>query len=386
MAGRVRVRALSGAFVLLSVAGCAKDVILPVESVCGNSKKESSEACDLASEGCVECKVAKGWTCNDTDCTSICGDKIVVGDEECDPPDGLACDSSCRSGEKAEPCDMTGYWIVRQTDFSIDDVLNQVQTSSNWYALKMVQTGESFQVDKSIFCGIKVTGSATAQLPDDGVRRLIHENPQDSDSPAPRPPRGGTFVPKDAGCAFAMDRTYIVRGAEARFLPVDFAAKPDLATLIPLPSESDPENPTGANLDGAVDVDGDGFPGVAFRVSGNISGVRNVAQRDWNEYFTSSDYPIVQNALEFVTAVKFDNQENILHVSHCPAVGCGLLLAGSAPATNLHDRVTFRYLGRGLSDPRVSRIIGAELKVDLDADMQTCANVRAALVHDGSSK
>jgi hypothetical protein len=182
-----------------------------------------------------------------------------------------------------------------------------------------------------------------------------------------------------------MDRTYLVRGAEPRFLPPDFLAKPDLASLPPLPSESDPENPTGKDSAGAVDTDNDGHLGVAFRISGNISGVRNVAQRDWNEYFTAPDSVIAQNALEFVAGVKFDNQENILYVSHCPAVGCGLLLAGSAPATNLHDRVTFRYLGKDIGDARVSRILAAELKVDMDADMETCANVRSALVHDSSS-
>jgi hypothetical protein len=384
MAGRVRLRPLRGAALLLFTAGCAKDVILPVDGVCGNFKKEAAEECDLKSAGCVECRVASGWTCNDMECAPVCGDEMVVGDEECDPPDGVTCDSSCRAGTKAEACDMTGYWILRQTDFSRDDVLNQVQTSSNWFAFKLVQTGDSFRVDKGIFCGIKVTGSATAQLSESGVRGLIHENPQDTDTPAPRLPRAGTFVANAALCAFAMDRTYIVRGVESRFLPPDFLAKPLLSSLIPLPFEADPAHPTGASLDGAVDTDGDGHPGVAFRISGNASGVRNVAQRDWNEYFTEPDAPIAQNALEFVARVRFDNQENILHLSGCPPLGCGLLKAGSVPDTTLKDRVTFRYLGASLSDPRVSRILWAELKQDIELDMKTCANVRAALVHDDS--
>lgn len=385
MAGRVRLRPLTAGLALSLTAGCAKDVILPVDSLCGNFEKEAAEECDLKSLGCVECKVASGWTCDDTKCAPVCGDDRVVGDEECDPPDGIACDSSCRAGTKAEACDMNGYWIVRQTDFSRDDVLNQVQTSSNWYALEIVQTGSSFHVDKGIFCGIKVTGSATAELSDDGIRGLIHENPQDSDSPAPRQPRAGTFAADGTQCTFDMDRTYIVRGVEPRFLPPDFLAKPELSTLVPLPYEDDPAHPTGAHLDGAVDTDGDGQPGVAFRISGNISGVRNVAQRDWNEYFTAPESPIAQNALEFVARVRFDNQENILHLSGCPRIGCGLLKAGSAPDTTLQDRVTFRYLGPSLSDPRVSRIVTQELKQDVVADMKTCANVRAALVHDDSS-
>jgi hypothetical protein len=281
---------------------------------------------------------------------------------------------------------MTGYWIVRQTDFSRDTVLEQIQTSSNWYALKITQSGGSFRVEKGIFCGIRVSGSATAQLSEDGIRGLIHENPQDSDTPPPRPPRGGTFVPDGANCSFAMDRTYIVRGVEPRFLPPDFSTEPALSTLIPLPFEEDPEHPTGANTAGAVDTDGDGHPGVAFRISGNASGVRHVAQRDWNEYFTSPEAPIAQNAVEFVARVTFDNQENILQVTGCPPIGCGILTAASRPATELQDRVTFRYLGSALSDPRVSRVLTAELKQDVASDMRTCTNVRAALAHDASKK
>jgi hypothetical protein len=281
---------------------------------------------------------------------------------------------------------MSGYWIVRQTDFSRDSVLEQVQTSSNWYALKITQTGNAFRVDKGIFCGIRVTGSATAQLSDNGVRGLIHENPQDSDTPPPRLPRGGTFVSDGANCAFAMDRTYIVRGVEPRFLPPDFSTKPALSTLVPLPFEEDPEQPTGANAGGSIDVDGDGHPGVAFRISGNASGVRHVAQRDWNEYSTPPDAPIAQHALEFVARVTFDNQENILEITGCPPIGCGILTATSRPATELPGRVTFRYLGAALGDPRVSRVVTAELKQDIEDDMRTCENVRAALVHDSSRK
>jgi hypothetical protein len=384
MAGRVRLRPLTSAAVVLLSAGCAKDVILPVASVCGNFEKEASEECDIKSVGCVECKVAKGWTCDDEKCTPTCGDGMVLGDEECDPPDGLTCDSSCQSGEKTEACDMSGYWIVRQTDFSKDDVLNQVQTSSNWFAFKLVQTGDSFHVDSGIFCGIKVTGSATAQLSEDGVRGLIHENPMDSDTPAPRQPRAGSFVASGTDCVFDMDRAYLVRGVEARFLPPDFLTKPALSSLVPLPFEDDPAHPTGAHLDGAVDSDGDGHPGVAFRISGNVSGVRNVAQRDWNEYFTAPEAPIPQNAIEFVARVRFDNQENILHLSGCPRLGCGLLKAGSVPDTTRQDRVTLRYLGASLADARVSRIVKAELKQDIDRDMETCDNVRNALVHDDS--
>jgi hypothetical protein len=157
--------------------------------------------------------------------------------------------------------------------------------------------------------------------------------------------------------------------------------------MTPLPKEDNPEKPTGANLTGAVDTDGDGHPGVAFTISGNANGVRNVVQRDWNEYFTPDGATIPSQAIEFTAGVHFDNQENVLFVSRCPLVGCGILTAGSHPSTTLHDRVTFRYLGKSLTgDAGVTGVIVRELKQDDDADFQTCENARAALPHDPSKQ
>jgi hypothetical protein len=355
--------------------------------VCGDSKKDANEECDLSSVGCVECHVAAGYTCNDETCAPVCGDGKLVAGEECDPPNGTTCDSACRSGVKTEACDMTGYWIARQTDFSIDSVLSQVQTSTNWYVMQLVQSGDTFHVELAVNCGVKVTGSANADPSDETTRALTWLNPQDKNTPAPRHPRQGTFTQEAGACAFTLDRNYMVRGGDPKlFLPPDFIAKPELSSLPPLPSEATPATPTGTNLVGATDEDGDGELGILYRVSGNASGSRSVVQRDWNEYDTPPGSPIPANALEFVARVRFDNQENILVVSHCPLVGCGILLAGSRPAPSLPGRVTFRFLGKTLDDPRVSRVIAGVLKEDLTRDLQTCANARAALPHDPSKQ
>lgn len=360
---------------------------MPVDAVCGDLQKSGSEECDVASAGCVECRVAKGFTCTENECATVCGDGITVSGEECDPPNGISCDSSCHTGQKNEACNMAGFWVVRQTDFSIDTVLSQVQTSTNWYVFELVQDGDGFFVQNGLNCGIKVTGSANADLTEAGVRGLIHLNPQDKDAPAPRKPRQGRFAALADGCSFSMDRNYMVRGGDqAALLPADFTSKPELSSLPPLPYEDTPDKPTGAHLAGATDEDGDGHPGVLFRVSGNASGNRSVVQRDWNEYSTDADTHIPTNAIEFVARVQFDNQENILYVDQCPLVGCGILLAGSHPAQNLRDRVTFQYLGKGLNEPRVARVLAGALKQDLEADLKTCANARAALPHDPSKK
>ena len=193
-----------------------------------------------------------------------------------------------------------------------------------------------------------------------------------------------------------MDRNYMVRGADPpMFLPspVNFLLKPDLASLVPLPHEDDPIHPTSAHLnDGATDEDGDGDPGVAFQIGGSTSGIRSVVQRDWNEYSTPADVHIPTHAIEFTARSTFDNQENILHVKDCPPAGCRILLAGSERAEDLPDRVTFRYLGKDLDEPRVKRVLAGALKENtdggggLDIDMQTCTNARLDLPHDASKQ
>ena len=370
----------------VSLSGCAEDVIYPAGAVCGDLQKTESEECDVTSVGCVECRVAAGYTCSDENCSPVCGDNQVVAGEECDPPNGVTCDSECRSGEKAEDCDMTGYWIARQTDFSIDDVLSQVQTSSNWYIFKIVQNGGAFEVETSIFCGLRVTGSATVDLTPEGARGLLWLNPHGRDVSPPRQARQGTFAPAGDGCAFTMARHYIVRGGDPALLPSDFVSKPELSTLPPLPRVGDPQTPPSMPFPGAADEDSDGVPGVKFQISGNASGARSVVQRDWNEYFSEPSALAPANAIEFRSTVRFDNQESILAVSGCPVVGCGILLAGSRPAPSLPGRVVFRYLGKDLAEPRAARIIQGPLKTNEDTDLQTCANARASLPHDPSKQ
>lgn len=368
-------------------AACAHDTILPVDTVCGDGVQAGNEQCDIQSPGCVQCKIVEGWNCGDTTCTPICGDGIVVGDEECDPPDGTTCNSSCRLAAQSRSCDMTGWWVARETDFSVDEILSQVQTSSNWYLYHFSQTGDAFQVVESIDCGIHVTGTVAVDLDDGGVRGLLWKN--DMSDGSAHGPRKGTFKPDGDNCTFTMDRWYNVRGVLDSLLPADFTANPDLSTLTPLPYEDNPEwtagTPHGQHLDGAEDTDGNGIPGILWLISGNAGGQRDTAQRDWNEYFTDPAQPIPAKAGEFVAGCNFNNQENILHVGGCGVLGCGVLLAGSHPAPQ-PDRVTFRYLGPDLSDANVSAVVVAPIRKSLDDDMQTCANVRAALPHDPSKK
>ena len=369
---------------LLVLGGCAEDTILPVDSECGNGVREGEEACDGASEGCTEtCEAAEGFTCTDNTCVTTCGDGIVAGAETCDDPDNPDCNSACRLVGVRPGCDMSGYWIVRQTDFSVDDIFGGLlQTSSNWYIFELAQEGDAFEVQISRYCGIQVSGSVDVTLTPDGIRRLLPSNPQGRNNTARDPRRGVSREVGDGTCEFSMDRWYIVRGVEessgeSPYLPADFSARPELADLPVMPDVEDDQRMSEAPIDveGAEDWDGDGRDGLAWVVTGAASGVRNSVQRDWLEYFSDEEFSVAAGSNEFVAVSRFDNEENILHAPS------GLLLAGSVPAPDLMGQITFRYLGQTLDEPAAAEIIAGPLGEDLDADFDTCARVLEALPH-----
>jgi len=365
-----------------SAIGCAHDRILPVTSVCGDGVVTGSEECDTTSPGCTSCHVTDGWQCTDDTCTPICGDGKVQGGEQCDPPDGTSCNESCELVSRPVGCNLTGYFAVKQTNYSRDTIVNQVQTSSNWYFYRFSQSGSTFQVDQALTCGIHVTGTVDVSLDDGGLAALLYANRQDGKGA--HGPRRGTFVPTASGngCELSFDRWYMVRGVdEPTFLPADFAAHPDLASLPPLPKPVDPLTPA-ASIPGATDPDGDGLLGLALHLSGNLQGLRSVAQRDWNEVSTAPDAPIAENAGEFTATSVFDSQESVLSVTQCQPAICSLLLAGGVPARDIPGRVKFRYLGQSLSDPAVAAIAASAPGDDVNADLQTCKNVRAAMPHE----
>lgn len=84
-------------------------VRIEVENKCGDGNLDSGEACDdgndYSDDGCYQCKVEDGWTCDEDGCTQqsagtpVCGNKIVEGDEQCDDGnkvDDDCCSASCR--------------------------------------------------------------------------------------------------------------------------------------------------------------------------------------------------------------------------------------------------------------------------------------------------
>ncbi len=376
--------ALAAGFVGLSTS-CAEDRILPVPEVCGDGAAVGTEACDSDSEGCVQCQVAAGWLCPDNECEEICGDETIVGEEDCDPPDGVVCDDSCRTARKDKPCDMSGYWLVRQTDFSNDLLLGQLQVSSTWYVYHFSQAGDAFATVESLSCSLMVSGSATVRPRPAGDQALLYS--QGADGSIGQGARSGTFKQVGERCDFTFERWYLLRGLDASFYPEDFGARLELADLPrPMPTTEDALDLSLANPDGVVDMDGDGRPGIALQITGIAAGLRHTAQRDWNEYSTDQDvWPLPTHAIEFTTRSYFKNEETILYVEDCGAA-CALLQTGSVPSPSEPSRVTFRYLGAELSEPRVGAVIGGPLYADEAVDLATCEQVRQALPHDDRSE
>jgi hypothetical protein len=364
-----------------AAGGCASDRILPAEARCGDGIVTLPEECDVESPGCDACRVAAGYACDDTACHEVCGDGDVVGTEECDPPDGIRCDQSCKEASR-QGCSMDGWYVARQTNYSRDTIVGQVQTSTNWYLYRFAQSGDAFEVREHLGCGLYVSGSVTVSLDRGSNRALLystHQGPEFAQGP-----RRGESTRDGDGCRFSFERWYLVRGAEDRFLPDDFRAEPALSTLPPLPEEDDPLHPSPDGPEGAIDSDGDGRPGFALRLTGNLPGLRSVIQRDWNAYVAFDDRAILPDAVEFVARSDFDNQEEVLSVAECDPAACGLLVAGSTPAQDLPGRVTFRYLGQSIDEPRVASIVRGPPGADTDVDLETCALVQAALPHDGT--
>ncbi|MCW5833252.1 MAG: hypothetical protein KIS78_12700 [Labilithrix sp.] len=363
-----------GAVTLASTAlafACVDDFVLPdaeIGAVCGNGVLEPGEACDVRSPGCVSCAILPNWTCRSTGCSPVCGDGVV----------GSGAD--CADARRVEPCDMSGYWATREANSTRDAIVGALQSSSNWFLFRFEQDGDSFRVVESLDCGVHVTGTVTVDSTPGTLRSSMYANRMDGADGARRA-RRGTSRRAGAGCEVTFERWYKVRGATDAYLPVDFDARPTLASLPPLPSADDPVNDTHVP-EGSVDPDGDGIPGTSFRITGFVSGIRNAAQRDWKEYATAPGAPAPASVLTFAIPGSFDLEESVLRVTECGNT-CGLIASSARAATDLPGSMSFSYIGRALGTPRVDGVVAGPPRANVDDDLTTCANVRLLLPHEG---
>jgi hypothetical protein len=267
---------------------------------------------------------------------------------------------------KDADCDLNGIWIGRQVTRS--EALLQGQFASTWYYLEFAQDGENVVVKKHFDCGIEVHGTVTVVISPQTRDALMVHNLQKG--------RKGTMSKQGSGCAFTLERFWSVRGAsESKFVPTGAEAAKDIADVAsdnPLPKCTSQTGCTGSEQpvpSGAEDWDHNGKLGVAWSVTGAVTGARESVQRDWTEWFSDAEHAITpaQNWTDdLVVRAKFNNEEHVLSADN------GLVAQLSTADGSAKHTVTLRFLGRDTNDPRVKALVKAK-------DSDTCVAIQAAI-------
>lgn len=93
------------------------------KNVCGDKVVHKPETCDIGTgkndPGCVECKVTPGYACDDESCHTVCGDGVLTDDEVCDDGDTLdgdGCQADCQNVTSGYTCETRispeGNWKI----------------------------------------------------------------------------------------------------------------------------------------------------------------------------------------------------------------------------------------------------------------------------------
>lgn len=259
-------------------------------------------------------------------------------------------------GAQDADCDLTGVWIARQ--ITVSEAIGVEAYCNNWYYLELKQSGTTAEVVKHHDCGIEVLGAVRVVLDRPALEAQLSHNLQAG--------RKLSMRKDGASCELESTRFWSIRGAdELRYLPggardSEMSIR-DVATAIPLP--------TSDNSEGALDPDGDGKLGLAFQISGLLSGTRNSVQRDWTRWFTESGYEFPAGmdwTNDLTLRADFDNEESVLFASD------PLLASGSTPKGSAKHTLRLRFLGRDASDARAAAIVK-------DNPVDTCYAIQDAL-------
>lgn len=320
--------------------------------------------CHLATLACA--LTSLGATCDhQTEVRPLGASGIDLPDTVADPGGTSARDApgdpQNEDLDDGDGCDLTGVWAARQVAFNQDTIIGAIQTASQWFVLDVRDDGDAIEFTWSIECGVEVSGSANVLLDRAALPILMRHNPWDG--------RTGTFRRVGESCALEIEPMYAAIGmAREDAFPTDGTTPPieELASRYPMPT---PDDPTGAQ-----DWDGDGVPGVAYRVSRPISGKRNEVQRWWYRYFSAPGYEIPPGATEFVARAYLETESVVMGVEGCAPL-CGLLEAGSVVAPGAEHRIYFVRLGDDLASADPEIVVPGD-------DLETCYRLQEFMPHD----
>ena len=170
-------------------------------------------------------------------------------------------------GRALDPdCDLNGRWLIAQRVLAT--AVGQEQAAFSWFYYQIHQEGAALTVQKGLHCGFEVVKktSLAASVDSSGAWPALLERLRSTG-------RKGRFVKEDAGCRLHLEKEYVVRGASLPHY---------LDPTRPLPDRSQPAT---GDAPGWEDWDGDGQPGLSYRVRSSLAnGTLYVCQREWTEY------------------------------------------------------------------------------------------------------
>jgi hypothetical protein len=311
----------------LAGAGCSKDAVTPAPS-------------GVVAEDAAAGLPDAGGRGEDPGNDASPGDHTGV---PATPPDGGP------GQDVPSGCDLSGRWLVTQR--VVATALGQEQAAHNWFYYEVGQSGDALVVTKGLHCGFEVVAKTGLAASVDSMAAwpafLTHNTSTG---------RTGQVTATGATCQVSFAREYVVRGATvARYVN----------PAVPLPSAA--EKAEGASA-GWEDWDGDGNPGVSYKVNaGIVRGTLYVCQRDWTEYGGS----IGAGASKWMLGVKYGAEQQALGRQ---AGSSQLLETPSAPSSDpTQHRVWFHRLNAG-------QVVGDDAA--LCAQVRTLARTLLPEAHD----
>ena len=252
---------------------------------------------------------------------------------------------------------MTGTWAFHSVAHPLPDsnLSSAIQYSSSWVYYEFTQSGDSFEVTKSMNCGAESgiperLKSAMVTFSDATLDAILAETMNSQIG------RTGTFADDGAGgCEFSLEKWYSVTS-----LPASLAsdAQADPGFVLPLDMSG--------HVSDALDWDNDGTPGIAYITEGLVSGIRHAIELSWNSFRSHDEYDHVpgQNSSDFDVRMDMDIAEYVTSATK------EALKAGAIMQPNSDNSARFKRL------PASS--VGS-------TDAGTCANIAGDMPHNYDS-